>query len=224
MVYTNTSDGVTAPAGADAFNPPVQHKATVDSAARFHNRVIYADATAMNAETRMIKGWRALTTDNGLEFYYDGTTWKVTGAGILIGRVSRSAVTPIISSAAYTNISATANWSTTEPVAQNVGFATYADGWTIPRTGIYLVNWSLAVNTTGLLAGITLDKSTGVTVDDFRLIATGALVQGVSAASSSGQLYLTSGQVLRLFAIASAGGATARASLGQFSLTWLRDV
>ena len=75
MVYTNTSDGVTAPAGADAFNPPVQHKATVDSAARFHTRVIYADSTAMNAETRMVKGWRGYTADFGIEYEYSGTAW-----------------------------------------------------------------------------------------------------------------------------------------------------
>lgn len=77
MVYTNPSDGVTAPAGADAFNPPVQHKASVDTAAPYHNRRIYADATVMNAETLMVKGWRGYTIDTGTEYEYSGSAWVI---------------------------------------------------------------------------------------------------------------------------------------------------
>jgi len=80
MVYTNPKDGGTAPSGSDAFNPPVQHKATVDSAADYHNRKIYATAAAMNADTYALKGWRGFTTDEGKEYRHDGTGWVLTPA------------------------------------------------------------------------------------------------------------------------------------------------
>ena len=74
MVYT-APDGVAAPAGPDAFSPNVQLKALVDGGVEYHNRIIYADATTMNAETRMVKGWRGYTTDTGIEYEYSGSTW-----------------------------------------------------------------------------------------------------------------------------------------------------
>jgi len=116
MVYT-APDGVTAPAGADAFNPPVQHKATVDGGVPYHNRRIYADATAMNAETRMVKGWEAYTTDDGRKYEYDGTAWarQATPAYAEAGGIATTA------SVAGSGSSAPIYWSGEEVVTFPVG-------------------------------------------------------------------------------------------------------
>lgn len=169
------------------------------------------------------EGLRFYDTTLGVEYIRIGSDWVPAQTSGLTCRVVRSSATPTISSSAYTDLSTTANWSTTGPAAQNVGFAAYNNGITIPVTGVYRVGYSLTSQANiAYLTGVTVNKSTSVGYADFRAPASVPAVQTVASTSSVDEVRLVANDVLRLFAIAASGTPALTASMGTFYATWLR--
>lgn len=152
---------------------------------------------------------------NGL-YRWSGTSWLAAGFAC---RMARTATTPTVSAATFTDLSANANWST----AQNIGFAAYANGIIIPVTGWYRVTYSLAEQSNiALLTGVTINKSAGVAFVDYKVPDSAAAVQSVVAPNASGEVFCTAADVLRLFALAASGTPALLASMGEFTVEWVR--
>ena len=148
---------------------------------------------------------------------------RVGGINVPMGRVVRSSATPSVASGSYTDISGNANWSTATPDARNEGFAAYSNGWTIPASGLYRVSFS-TVNTgnVGILSGVSVNKSSGIGYTDLLGIISTAPVGTVTGATGSFEQHFTVGDVLRLFAYGGGGSPSLTASMGAFSVTWVR--
>lgn len=149
-----------------------------------------------------------------VEYVRSGGVWK---SGDVSARAVRAAITVSVASADYTNVSANANWSTAAPVGEAEGFSAYANGWTVPVSGVYELSWALATTSTSLVGGITVNKSSLVNYTDFKAIDSAPLSGGLCGAGASEPVYLVAGDVLRLYAIAGSGTATLAANLGHFS-------
>ena len=135
-------------------------------------------------------------------------------------RMGRSAATPTVQSSDWTNVAATANWIE----QQRVGFAAYANGVTIPATGIYRVTHALAAVAAGngIVGGISINKSTTPFYTDLRAFGGGMAVGGLNAYTSTAVLALTAGDVLRVHGLANTGTFTLAASLGQLVVERIR--
>lgn len=177
----------------------------------------YAKASAAY---RVAGAKSALTSIPDNEFVYTGSAWVPASPGAIAIRVVRASNTPALSTA-YVDLSASANWSTATPAAQNRGFAAYSNGITIPTTGVYRVGYSLA-SSASFLAGVTINKNTAVSFADFEVIASADPVQNVSAMAASEEVRLAANDVLRLYAIAASGTPALSASVGSFYCEWVR--
>lgn len=138
----------------------------------------------------------------------------------LIGRAVRAANAPTFGAASFTDLSANANWSTAATAGQVKGFAAYSNGWIVPESGVYDVGWALIADV-AFLAGITVNKSAAVADTDLRCAASAVSIQSRPSVTAREPIRLAAGDVIRLFAISTAGTATLRASQGSFSLTWV---
>lgn len=155
----------------------------------------------------------------------DGMLWVETDTGRIIKRrsggwvplgprigMSRAATAATISNTVYQDLSAGANWTE----AFRSEFDAYADGIVVPVSGTYIVSYAVTASL-AFLAGVTVNKPTGVALTDLRVPATGSLVQGVAVATTSQLMSLTAGDKIRLFGIAGAGGTNWRTEAGMSS-------
>ncbi len=189
---------------------------------------ICADAAARAAlvtNSDAYEGLHVYQIDTKVEWLYTSSAWVPASASAILGRVVRSSATPALASGAFGDLSTTANWSTTAPQAQNVGFAAYSNGWTIPVTGVYRISYQvLSAASIAILCGITINKSSSVATTDLRVASTASPVQSVSAPGGSEEIYLVAADVLRLFAISASGTPALSASQGSFTVEWVRPV
>lgn len=173
---------------------PFRTKAEADAAAAFPVNTlgnVFADST---------------TTNNGI-YRWSGTAWLASsGPGILM---RRGATAGNIVTASYTAIYASTFW-----VEENrLGFVAYANGATIPLSGIYRVSYGVATTTEGILAGVAVNLTTVGTLAQLELVSSSALAKGNASAVASGELKLVAGDVLRMFAIAHSSTAPWRADV-----------
>lgn len=160
-----------------------------------------------------------ISTD--IEWTHDGSTWNAP-YGSYLGRAVRASNTPTVANASFTDLSTTANWSTTSTAGMVKNFASYSNGWTIPASGVYEVSYSIASSAgVGLLVGITVNDSS-VVVGDLKFSSVASVVQSVASTTVTGQSYFAANDVIRLYALAASGTPALNASQGHFSVTWVR--
>lgn len=146
-----------------------------------------------------------------VRYRWDGTVFRPR----IAGRVVRSASTFNIA-ATYTDLSATANW--TAEIAD--GINAYANGWTVPLTGRYLVSYD--IRSSGLiLAGVT--KNYSGASPTLLGAQTAQPVQSVAAASTAFPIALAAGDVLRLYGLSNSGTVPLNVGDGFFGVDWLGD-
>lgn len=169
--------------------------------------VPFRTTTEMNVWTP-VKNQLALDLSTDVIYRYNGTGWRpIIGQQLAIA--TRTSTTPALNASTFTDLSANANWTG--------GGSAYSNGWVAPFTGTYQVGWEIDV-TGAMVAGVTVNKSTSVAITDLYVHASADVIGGVAAASATGLLSLTAGDVVRLFAIAGTGTPTLRASIGRFTL------
>lgn len=216
MAVNNYNSVTGAPEFTDGGAPDIAVDPTAVGAyaADVGNRIVRANLAALNAYAFKRAGLEGVALDTGAAYMHDGTGW--TAQSPRIG-MRRSTQTGAISNTVYTDLSSSSFW--VEEYRTKI--AAYSGGITIPATGVYEVSYTISA-IQGILAGITVNKSTGIAVGDLQLVATSTTVQGVATASTSGKLALNAGDVLRLFSIAGAAGATWRteAGLSSFQVEW----
>ncbi len=183
----------------------------------------FADVSARStAITAPAVGMRSKRANVDFEEIYT-TEWVPAFSGGRAIRVLRSSGTPTISSAGYTDLSTTANWSTSTPGAQSDGFASYSNGITIPTSGVYRVGYSfVSAANIALLSGVTVNKNAGVSYLDFKAPASTPAVQSIAAVNAVEELRFAANDVLRLYAIAASGTPATVASMGSFWAEWVR--
>ncbi len=210
------------PAGVTATNSGTTITQTAPFTAAAGGVVAFRNTTERDAgsyqESQL--GW--LIDSNTLQVF-DGTTFNPVSPAVLTCRVTRNTNTPSVPSSGFTDMSTTANWLTTTPAAQNVGFAAYSNGITIPVTGVYRIGYAVtSASNIALLSGITVNKSTSVAFTDFKAATAATPVQSGTGVIASTTMHLAAGDALRLFAIAASGTPALTASMGEFYAEWLR--
>lgn len=130
------------------------------------------------------------------------------GTSIRIG-MRRTTQTGTISNSTYTDLSASTFWN--ESFRES--FPAYAGSIAVPLSGVYRISYSVAC-AQGVLTGITVNKAASIALSDLECADSAGPVQGIAVAGKSALLELNSGDVLRLFAIASAAGGTWRTEPG----------
>lgn len=145
-------------------------------------------------------------SDTGLLYRSTGSGW-----GSIQPRIGmRRAATPgTVSASTYTNLSISTFW--VEEFRS--GFQSYSDGIVIPAAGVYEISYTISAQA-NVLAGVTVNKGTGVGVGDLYASATSSTVQGIATATASRKIALNTGDVLRLFGIAQASGGVWRQEPG----------
>lgn len=150
-----------------------------------------SERDAIPSPTSGLTIWRV---DLGRLERHDGTRWRAMGAH---ARMKRSGVAKSINNSTW-NQSLSANNLWTEDF-RDEGIAAYADGWTIPWPGLWLVEFA-AVFSGAVDIGVTVNKTTA---PDFTHLS--AWAQGSAGASAVGMpqgrhlLRLAQGDVIRLF-------------------------
>lgn len=169
----------------------------------------FRSKSAMDAWTTAVPGQTAIDlTTPEVEYRWNGVEWRPTGGARLVA--TRTSTTPALNASTFVDLSANANWSGTG----------YSDGWTVPATGLYMLGWEF--NATGAyVAGVSVNKGSAVAFTDLIVHASADVIGGVAAASASGVVQLSAGDVLRLWAIAGTGTPTLRSGLGRFTLVAL---
>lgn len=175
-------------------------------AADVGNRIIRANFAALEAYAYKRAGLMGHALDTGANYVHTGSGWGPISPRIGMRRSSTSGT---VSSTVYTDLSASSFW--VEEFRD--GFGAYSAGITVPVTGVYEVSYTITAQQ-GVLAGVTINKSTGVSVADLVAVATSTPVQGIATATASRKIALTGGDVLRLFGIASAVGGVWRTETG----------
>lgn len=169
-------------------------------------RIIRASLTELEAYPYKRDGLMGIALDSGTNYVHDGTGWGAVSPRIGMRRSSSAGT---VSNTVYTDLSSNTFW--VEEFRE--GFATYSGGITIPASGVYEVSYTVTAQQ-GVLAGVTVNKSTGVSIADLFAVATSTLVQGVATATASRKIKLNGGDVVRLFGIASAAGGVWRTEAG----------
>lgn len=181
--------------------------------------VPFRDLAEIALWTNAIVGQQVVALDTGVIYVRSSTAWvpATFSASILM---RRSAAVGNIASASYTNISPSTFWTE----ASRLGFNVYANGVTIPFSGIYRVSYTLATTAIACIAGITINKSASVNLNDLECASAGGLAQGLSIASCSVEITLNANDVIRLFAIANTGTASWRVepALSVFQVEYIR--
>lgn len=172
----------------------------------------------LNAWTTARVGQYAQNLETGALHVRGASGWLSTTPGI--GMRRSTSATVIGSQPNYTNLSPNTFWT------QNYrdGFDAYANGIIIPVSGVYRVTYSIATSA-DILAGITVNKDTGVAITDLQAPASSETAQGVAIAATSVEIPLTAGNIVRLFAIpGTAGNPVWRidAGLSVFQATFVR--
>lgn len=142
---------------------------------------------------------------NGVQYRWTGTAWAVVNARL---GVRRTTAAQAISNTAYQNVSAAANWAE----EFRSGLDVYADGITVPVAGEYEISYAISA-TQNIFTGISVNKD-AVALADLSIPATGVLAQGIATATASAKITLPAGAKIRIWAIASAAGATMRTEAG----------
>lgn len=179
----------------------------------------WANAAAKTAQTGMAAGDLGYQIDTGIHYRYT-TAWVPAWAGAIVCRVRRNTNTPALSTS-FTDLSTTANWLTTSP-AQNLGFAAYSNGITIPVAGVYEIGYSFISTTSiAILSGVTVNDSS-VVVGDLRAMVSSPSVANTTAVTASTEMLLAASDVIRLYSIAASGTPALMASQGEFYASWKR--
>lgn len=173
----------------------------------------------LDAWTTPAIGQLAVALDDGGMYVRASSGWIPTAfaAGILM---RRSTTAGSVSSSTYTDLSASSFWTE----RNRSGFPPYAAGITAPFTGVYRLSYSITTTAVAIVAGVTVNKSASVSLADLECPAGSGLAQGVAVASTSGELLLNAGDVVRLYAIAASSSAPWRteAALSLFQLEYVR--
>lgn len=205
------------PSGVTATNSGTTITQKAPFTAMAGGTVVVRNSTERDAGT-WLEGQKVYDIATDIEWTYDGSAWDAP-AGSFVGRAVRTSATPTIASADYSNLSTTANWSTTATDGQVKNFAAYSDGWTIPYAGTYEVSYSLQ-STAAILVAITVNDAS-VVVGDLKLMSVGATVQSLTGVSASGQMRFAAGDVIRIWGLTATSTTTASASKGHFAITWV---
>lgn len=181
--------------------------------------VPFRTKTDLDLWTTAISGQRAITLDTGQTYAYGSAGWLplASAAGILMRRTASAGN---VSNASYTDLSGTAFWAE----SNRIGFAAYANGVTVPFTGIYRVSFTIATTTNPVIAGVTVNKNAAVGITDLEIATGSGVAQGIAVASSSAEIKLSAGDVLRLYAIANSAITAWRteANLSVFQVEFIR--
>jgi hypothetical protein len=191
----------------DVYSFPQDSQDLADDIHEFANVRVgtSAERQSLPAAQRRV-GLLWVETDRGLLLRWDGDDWGPLAPRIGMRRGPQSGT---ISSSTYTNLAADHFW-----VEEfNEGFDDYLDGITIPYAGVYEVSYTITA-IVGILVGVTVNKSTSITVGDLVAVATSTPVQGIATATASRKIALNAGDRLRLFAIAGSSGGTWRTEPG----------
>jgi hypothetical protein len=183
-------------------------------AADVGNRIVRPNLAALEAYEFKRAGLEGVAEDTGAVYGHNGSGWGSRAPRI---GMRRSTQTGTVSSSVYTDLSASSFW--VEEYRSDM--PEYSGGITVPASGVYEISYTVSA-VQGLLVGVVVNKSTGISVADLKLVATSTTVQGVATASTSGKVALSAGDVVRLFGIAGAAGATWRtdAGLSSFQVEW----
>lgn len=169
--------------------------------------------------TNAVVGQQVVALDTGVIYVRSSTAWvpATFSASILM---RRSAAVGNIVSASYTNVSPATFWTE----ANRLGFNAYADGATIPFSGIYRISYTLTTTATACVVGVTINKNASVTLGDLECVSASGVAQGLGVASCSAELVLQANDVVRLYAIANTGTAPWRVepSLSVFQVEYIR--
>lgn len=192
--------------------------------AAFNKRQSYyyrwADVAARTAQTGMRVGDLGYQVDTNVEYQYSGTEWLPRFSQIY-GTIARNTNAPTVSSAAYTNLSPNANWLTSGNSYRFQGMGAYNNGWTVPVSGLYRVSYSMEASSANMLTAITINETTVTTP---QVGGSATAVQTLATVSASGIVFVPSGGVIRLFALAQTGTNTLTASRGAFSVELFAQV
>lgn len=184
--------------------------------------VVYFNAKAeMDLWTTAAPNQRASVLADGGEYARRSGGWERTGP-ILSGRAIRTASSASFGTS-WTDLSANAHWSTAAPEGQVAGFGAYNNGWVAPIAGVYRVGYELVVTGASFFAGVTVNKATSVAYQDARLVSASPVASGLAACTASGEMYLASGDVVRLMAFSAGGTGAVSTTNGRFTITWVRD-
>jgi hypothetical protein len=171
----------------------------------------------LNAWTTARAGQYAQNLETGSLHVRGASSWLSTTVGI--GMRRSGTATTIGAPPAYTNLSPNTFW--TENFRD--GFAAYANGITIPVSGVYRIAYTITTNTP-ILAGITVNKDSAVTYLDYQAPSSSVAAQGFSVAAASVEIPLLANQIIRLFAIPASGNPTWQtvAGLSAFQASFVR--
>ena len=208
------------PAGVTATNSGTTITQTAPFTAMAGGVVAFRTTTERDAGT-YIEGQLGWLIDSNTMWSYTGSQWSAM-SDALVCRVTRASNAPTVSSVSPSDLSANANWVTTSP-GQNVGFAAYSSGITVPVAGVYRVGYSLVSQANiALLTGVTVNKNAAVGYTDFKVPLSSTPVGSVVGATASDEILLAAGDVLRPYALAASGTPALVASMGDFYASWVR--
>lgn len=149
-----------------------------------------------------------------IEYLRDGGAWTPIDA-LVGGRASRNTTTYSVGSVNWQDIGAAGIFG----AAVTTGGITWSNGFVIPDTGEYEVGVSLVLyGTAGVYVGIGTLASGLPAPTDILLGQTVLPVQSIVHVSIRDRMTFTTGQKVRLFALASTGSLALQISRGSFTV------